>query len=206
MKENLNEKISDQNLNKFINSIGVGDNIDIRKPFVMIMYYPVTSEYGKGEIQIMNLLKALNKFDIQKILWPNSDAGYEDISRGIRKWREKNKDNKTKFIKNLEQKYFYHFLKKTQCLIGNSSSGLREGCYIGVKNICIGTRQNGREISKNTIMIRSDFKSILDALNKILNSKKKFKKDFRYGNGSSGKQIVKILERVEISSQKKLNF
>ena len=86
MKENLNEKISDQNLNKFINSIGVGDNIDIRKPFVMIMYYPVTSEYGKGEIQIMNLLKALNKFDIQKIFfWPNSDAGYEDISRGIRK-------------------------------------------------------------------------------------------------------------------------
>jgi len=207
VKEILNEKMSDQNLNKFINSIGVGDNIDIRKPFVMIMYYPVTSEYGKGEIQIMNLLEALNKFDIQKIFfWPNSDAGYEDISRGIRKWREKNKDNKTKFIKNLEQKYFYHFLKKTQCLIGNSSSGLREGCYIGVKNICIGTRQNGREIGKNTIMIRSDFKSILNTLNKILNSKKKFKKDFRYGNGNSGKQIVKILESVEISSQKKLNF
>jgi len=207
VKEILNEKMSDQNLNKFINSIGVGDNIDIRKPFVMIMYYPVTSEYGKGEIQIMNLLKALNKFDIQKIFfWPNSDAGYEDISRGIRKWREKNKDNKTKFIKNLEQKYFYHFLKKTQCLIGNSSSGLREGCYIGVKNICVGTRQNGREISKNTKMIRDDFKSIFNTLNKILNSKKKFKKDFRYGNGNSGKQIVKILERVEISSQKKLNF
>ena len=51
-------------------------------------------------------------------------------------------------------------------------------------------------------MIRSDFKSILDTLNKILNSKKKFKKDFRYGNGNSGKQIVKILERVEISSQR----
>ena len=43
----------------------------------------------------MNLLKALNKFDIQKnFLWPNSDAGYEDISRGIRKWREKIKITK----------------------------------------------------------------------------------------------------------------
>jgi len=207
VKEILNTKINDKNLNKFINSIGVGDNIDITKPFVMIMYYPVTSEYGKGQTQVMNLLRALSKFDIQKIFfWPNSDAGYEDISRGIRMWREKNKDNKTKFIKNLEQKYFYHFLNKTEFLIGNSSSGLREGCYIGVKNICIGTRQNGREIGKNTIMIKSDYKNIFNSIKKNLNNKKKFKKDYRYGKGNSGKQIVKILEKIKISSQKKLNF
>lgn len=207
VKEVLNTKIENKNLNKLINSIGVGDNIDVSKPFVMIMYYPVTSEYGKGESQVINLLNALNKFDIQKIFfWPNSDAGYEDISRGIRKWREKNKDYKTKFIKNLEQKYFYHFLKKTKCLLGNSSSGLREGCYIGVKNICIGTRQNGREIGKNTIMIKSDYKSIFNSLKNVLDSKKKFKKDYRYGKGNSGKQIVNILEKIEISSQKKLNF
>ena len=207
VKEVLNTKIENKNLNKLINSIGVGDNIDVNKPFVMIMYYPVTSEYGKGETQVINLLNAVNKFDIQKIFfWPNSDAGYEDISRGIRKWREKNKDYKTKFIKNLEQKYFYHFLKKTKCLLGNSSSGLREGCYIGVKNICIGTRQNGREIGKNTIMIKSDYKSIYNSLKNVLDSKKKFKKDYRYGKGNSGKKIVNILEKIEISSQKKLNF
>ena len=207
VKEVLNTKIENKNLNKLINSIGVGDNIDVNKPFVMIMYYPVTSEYGKGETQVINLLKALNKFDIQKIFfWPNSDAGYEDISRGIRKWREKNRDYKTKFIKNLEQKYFYHFLKKTKCLLGNSSSGLREGCYIGVKNICIGTRQNGREIGKNTIMIKSDYKNIFNTLKNILDSNKKFKKDYRYGKGNSGEQIVNILEKIEISSQKKLNF
>ena len=207
VKEVLNTKIENKNLNKLINSIGVGNNIDVNKPFVMIMYYPVTSEYGKGETQVINLLNAVNKFDIQKIFfWPNSDAGYEDISRGIRKWREKNKDYKTKFIKNLEQKYFYHFLKKTKCLLGNSSSGLREGCYIGVKNICIGTRQNGREIGKNTIMIKSDYKSIYNSLKNVLDSKKKFKKDYRYGKGNSGKKIVNILEKIEISSQKKLNF
>jgi len=207
VKKVLNTKIENKNLNKLINSIGVGNNIDVNKPFVMIMYYPVTSEYGKGETQVINLLNAVNKFDIQKIFfWPNSDAGYEDISRGIRKWREKNKDYKTKFIKNLEQKYFYHFLKKTKCLLGNSSSGLREGCYIGVKNICIGTRQNGREIGKNTIMIKSDYKSIYNSLKNVLDSKKKFKKDYRYGKGNSGKKIVNILEKIEISSQKKLNF
>tara|TARA_X000000950_G_C13898994_1_gene654136 strand:+ start:819 stop:1988 length:1170 start_codon:yes stop_codon:yes gene_type:complete len=207
VKEIINTKISNNDLNKLINSIGVGDTIDVNKPFVMIMYYPVTTEFGKGETQITNLLKALNKFNVQKIFfWPNSDAGYEDISRGIRKWREKYSDNSTKFIKNLEQKYFYHFLNKSKCLIGNSSSGLREGCFIGVRNICIGTRQNGREIGKNTIMIKSDYKSIYNALNNTLKSINNFKKDYRYGKGNAGKQIVKILEKVKIQPQKKLNF
>ena len=54
------------------------------------MFHPVTSEFGNAELQIKNILSAINKFKVQKIFfWPNSDAGYEDISRGIRKWREK---------------------------------------------------------------------------------------------------------------------
>lgn len=207
VKEILSKKISNQKLNKIINSSGVGFKIDVKKPFIMIMYYPVTSEFGEGEKQILNLLNAINNFDIQKIFfWPNSDAGYEDISRGVRKWREKNKDFKTRYIKNLEQKYFYPILNKTSCLLGNSSSGLREGCYIGVSNLCIGTRQNGREIGKNTNMIKSDYKSIYEALKKILNNKVVHKKDYRYGKGDSGKKIVKILEHIEINSQKKLNY
>ena len=109
-------KISDQNLNKFINSIGVGDNIDIRKPFVMIMYYPVTSEYGKGEIQIMNLLKALNKFDIKKFSFGLIQTRVTKIYQEVLESERKNKDNKTKFIKNLGQKYFYHFKKKHSVL------------------------------------------------------------------------------------------
>ena len=36
------------------------------------------------------------------------------------------RDSKTRYIKNLEQKYFYNLLNKTLCLIGNSSSGVRE--------------------------------------------------------------------------------
>ena len=31
------------------------------------------------------------------ILWPNADAGSDDISKGIRKWREKWFDNKMHF-------------------------------------------------------------------------------------------------------------
>ena len=55
-------------------------------------------------------------------------------------------------------------------------------------------------------MIKSDFENIFKTLKKVLNEKKKYKKDYRYGKGNSGKQIVKILEKIQVSSQKRLNF
>ena len=207
VKEILSKKIDNNEINREINKNGVGDYIDISKPFITIMFHPVTSEFGNAELQIKNILSAINKFKVQKIFfWPNSDAGYEDISRGIRKWREKKGDKNTRYIKNLEQKFFYHILNKTICLIGNSSSGLREGCYIGVKNLCVGSRQNGREIGKNTKMISNDYKSIFNAISKCMIDKNKKKIDYRYGKGDAGKKIVKIIESSNLNSQKKLLY
>jgi UDP-hydrolysing UDP-N-acetyl-D-glucosamine 2-epimerase len=194
-------------LNKIINKYGVGSLIDTNKPFITIMNHPVTTEYGTGESQISKILKVINDIDIQKIVfWPNPDAGSEDISRGIRKWREKYGDMKTRYLKNLEQKYFYNLLNKTSCLIGNSSSGVREGCYIGLKNICIGSRQSGREIGKNTIMVKNDEKILSNILKKIIKTKRKTKKDFKYGDGNAGKKIVKILEKIDFKFEKKLQY
>ena len=198
---------SKTNLNKIINKYGVGSEIDTSKPFITIMNHPVTTEYGTGEQQISKILNVVNKINIQKIVfWPNPDAGSEDISRGIRKWREKFGDKKTRYIKNLEQKYFYNLLNKTTCLIGNSSSGIREGCYLGLINICIGSRQSGREIGKNTIMIDNDEKNLLKILKKIINKKTKKIKDLKYGDGTSGKKIVKILEKIDFKFEKKLQY
>jgi len=194
-------------LNKIINKYGVGSEINTNKPFITIMNHPVTTEYGAGENQISKILKVVNSIDIQKIVfWPNPDAGSEDISRGIRKWREKYGDNKTRYLKNLEQKYFYNLLNKTLCLVGNSSSGVREGCYIGLNNICIGTRQSGMEIGKNTIMIKNDERILSNILKKIIKSKKNKKKDLKYGDGNAGKKIVKILEKIDFKFEKKLQY
>ena len=194
-------------LQEIINSFGVGENLNLKKPFITIMNHPVTTEYGSGEKEISKILNIINKIDIQKIVfWPNPDAGSEDISRGIRKWREKFGDHKTRYFKNLEQKYFYHILNKTECLIGNSSSGVREGCFIGVKNICIGSRQSGREIGKNTFMIKNNEKTLISLLNKILKSKTKKIKDYRYGDGYAAERIVKILKNINFKYEKKLKY
>ena len=56
-------------------------------------------------------------------------------------------------------------MQKTACLVGNSSSGIREGCFIGTLAVNIGTRQNNRERGKNVIDTMYDKKEIVEAIN-----------------------------------------
>ena len=78
------------NLNKSLFNDGVGSKLDLRQKFLLISQHPVTTEFGSSETHILNTLKAVNMTNMQAIvIWPNSDAGSQDIAKGIRKWREK---------------------------------------------------------------------------------------------------------------------
>ena len=81
---------------------GVGQTIDLEKPFILVSQHPVTTEYGYAEDQIWQTLKAVEEINIQAIvLWPNSDAGGDHISKGIRKWREYYPESKMRFYKKI---------------------------------------------------------------------------------------------------------
>ena len=59
----------------------------------------MTTEYDKSFKHILNTLNAVKKTGMPAlILWPNSDAGSDGISRGIRNFREKNNNLKFFFI------------------------------------------------------------------------------------------------------------
>ena len=79
---------------------GVGDEFDMNDTFLLVSQHPVTTEYGSGEEQITKTLSAISKLNLPCfVLWPNADAGSEDISRGIRKWRESGLAQKNVFFK-----------------------------------------------------------------------------------------------------------
>ena len=100
--------------------------------FLLVSQHPVTTEYGSGEEQITKTLSAISKLNLPCfVLWPNADAGSEDISRGIRKWRESGLAQKMYFLKNLSVETYVGLMKQTACLVGNSSSGIREGAFVG---------------------------------------------------------------------------
>ena len=48
------------------------------------------------------------------------------------------------FFKNMEPNDFLRLLKNSQCLVGNSSVGIRECAFLGVPVVNIGSRQHGR--------------------------------------------------------------
>lgn len=172
---------------------GVGEKFDTNKPFLLVSQHPVTTEYKYANQQILETLKAINKVDLPAIvLWPNPDAGSEDIAKGIRRWRELGLANKMHFFKNIEIENYIHLLNKTACLIGNSSSGIREGAFIGVPVVNIGTRQNKRLRGKNVIDVNYNYKDIYCAIQKQI-KKKKYKKEYIYGSGNASKKILDIL-------------
>jgi UDP-hydrolysing UDP-N-acetyl-D-glucosamine 2-epimerase len=71
---------------------GVGAHIDVTKPFLLVNQHPVTTEYGQGRDQVWETLMALDELKMPTImLWPNVDAGSEDIATGMRTFREKMK-------------------------------------------------------------------------------------------------------------------
>ena len=194
--KNLDHSLSD----------GVGDKININESFVLVSQHPVTTEHGEGEKQITMTLEAVLKTGLPAIiLWPNADAGSDDISRGIRMWREKGFDNKMHFYKNLPIDHYVTLMKKTSCLVGNSSSGIREGAFIGTPVVNIGTRQEKRERGSNVIDVKNDKDDIYNAINKQLNHGP-YQSEPIYGDGNAGKNIANILSSCKWKIQKRITY
>lgn len=141
------------------------------------------------------------------VIWPNSDAGSQDIAKGLRKWREKIDTNKMHFFKLLTIEDYIQLLKHTSCLIGNSSSGIRESAFIGTPVVNIGTRQNGRDRGRNVVNSNYEIKNIYRAIIKQINRNQKYNSSNIYGSGNTAKKIVnKIIEIKKINIQKMIRY
>lgn len=186
-------KEDENGLDKGIFELGVGSPIDLSKPFVIVSQHPVTTEYGEGERQITATLSAVRQCKLPAIvLWPNADAGSEDIARGIRKWREHGAAENMHFFKNLPIETYVRLMRRVTCLIGNSSSGIREGAFIGTPVVNIGSRQTARERGDNVIDVEHEEQAIVDAI-KRQHAHGRYPMQDIYGDGTAGTKIADVL-------------
>lgn len=185
---------------------GVGGHIEVDEDFLLVAQYPVTSEYGQGEHQIMETLAAIQQLEMPTImLWPNPDAGSEDIARGIRKFRENNRCDDIRFYKNFPVETFIRLMMRCACFVGNSSAAIREGAFMGVPAVNIGNRQSGRERAENVIDVDYDRNSIVDAVNRQLKNGR-YASDLLYGDGHAGGRIADILATCSLRTQKRITY
>jgi UDP-N-acetylglucosamine 2-epimerase len=128
--------------------------------------------------------------------WPNVDAGADATSSAIRTYRELERPTNIHFFKNMEGEDFLRLLVNANCLIGNSSVGIRECAFLGVPVINVGSRQNKRERGNNVIDVNYNANEIYDAYQRIIKQLKPLP-SFVYGGGDAGKKIADILAKAE---------
>ena len=188
---------------------GVGVDIDPNKPYIVVLQHPVTNEYGQGFDQINETLKAVASFGqtgMQVVwLWPNVDAGSDDIAKGLRIFREEQKPDYIHFFKNFSPEDYARLINSSVCIVGNSSSGLREGAFLGIPCVNIGSRQRGRERAINVTDVNYNDKEIREAIQKQINHGK-YEKSNLVGSGDAGSKIAAILATAEINIKKSLNY
>ena len=192
--------------NIFMKYKGVGETIDLEEPFLLVSQHPVTTEFGNNRWQIEQTLYALEELKMPIILlWPNIDAGSDDVSKGIRTYREKYRPLWLHAFKNLPTDIYIHLMNITKCLVGNSSSGIREGSIIGTPVVNIGTRQASRMRNENVIDVDYCTEAIIRGIRRQLENGK-YKPSSIYGNGTSGKRIAEILAKIDPPVQKRISY
>jgi UDP-hydrolysing UDP-N-acetyl-D-glucosamine 2-epimerase len=190
----------------FIRYRGVCAEIDPSNPYLVVLQHPVTTEYGEGFAQINETLSAIRRLGMQTIwLWPNVDAGSDDISKGLREFREKDADFPVHFYREFGVEDYARVINNSACLVGNSSSGLREGSFLGVPVVNIGSRQNGRERGDNVVDVDYDASQIEAAVMKQMEHGR-YPRSFGFGRGDSGARIADLLASEKIRIQKQLAY
>jgi len=185
---------------------GVGNDIDWKDGYLVVMQHPVTSEYASSRKDVEETLKAIHELNIPTFwFWPNIDAGSDGTSKGIRSFRELKKPSNIHFFKNMEPNDFLCLLKNSQCLIGNSSVGIRECAYLAVTVVNIGTRQHGRNRGGNVVDVGYEKKVIINAIKEQIRNKNIMSENI-YGEGDSGVKIANILAETELTFHKKIMY
>ena len=109
------------------------------------------------------------------------------------------------FIKSLPIELYAPLLKNSACIVGNSSSGIREAAFMGVPAVNIGSRQDGRERSENVIDVDYERKEIKEAILGQMDNGHYQPSDL-YGDGKAGEKIFKILTDFEFRIQKRITY
>lgn len=201
----VSEKLQLTDCQKFVKK-RTNTTIDLSKPFILLTQHPVTSEYLDGRKQIEETLYALSNFPVQKmVLWPNIDAGSNLVSLGIRSFQDSHKNENFFYFKNFPPEVYNCFLENAVCLVGNSSSFIREASFLGTPSVIIGNRQEGREHGKNVIY--ADY-SREDIFNKVEQQLKhgKYESEHIFGTGKAGVMIAEYLADVSLNINKRMTY
>jgi UDP-hydrolysing UDP-N-acetyl-D-glucosamine 2-epimerase len=189
-----------------INRRGGGAEIDVAKPFLLVLFHPTTTEFGGEQKQMEELVAALNVVKQQTVLlWPNIDAGSDHVSKVIRRFRDLHRPTWLRTLINLPPEEYSRVLANTACAVGNSSSFVRDAGYYGTPVVLVGNRQDGRETDEHVVRARPIHAEILDSIKHQL-TRGRYEPSTLYGDGQVSQRIADGLATLSPYIQKRLHF
>lgn len=174
-------------------------SFSLDKDYAVVTFHPVTLEGQSYEVQIEEVLGALEACNEMKfiITKANADAGGRTINQKIEEFVSSH--NNAMAVDSLGMVRYLSAVKYSTMVIGNSSSGLIEVPTFGVPTVNIGDRQKGRIQAKSVINCIPKKEDILNAIhaakfmgeelnsNPIMNP---------YGDGKTTDKIVGIIKEL----------
>lgn len=186
-------KDHDDLLRKFnsfvINRTGNGDFIDFDKPYnIIILHQDTVNPFTEKEI--LDFCYCIDN-NQKVIFWNNIDPGGDMISKA---WRTFNFRTPTRFVRHINQDDFGSLLAQCSCIIGNSSTGIREASFMGKPSVTVGKRQHDRECGANIKRLEClEYKSMRSLIDLQCNRRNYYFPSGVYGDGNAG---IKIAEKI----------
>ena len=175
--------------------------LDLKAPFLLVTYHPVTLEYEQTEMQMLELLAALEEVRTGVIFtYPNADTRSRAIIQMIHEFAAQQKS--AQVVTNLGTQEYFSMMKHAAAMVGNSSSGIIEAASFKLPVVDIGTRQRGRLREKNVIDAECSRGEILSGIKKAISPQ--FRASLEdlvnpYGDGQASERIVDRLKQVNLN-------
>ena len=177
--------------------------VDVRRPFVLCTFHPVTLEPGQAAEQGTAVIAALADVDVPVVFtMPNADTGGLVIRRLIVEalaahpgWRAH---------ESLGLAAYGALLARAAVVAGNSSSGIIEAPGFGVPVVNVGDRQGGRVRGPGVVDVEADRSVIVAALRRALRPETRASLaglPNPYGDGTASVRIVERLMQVPLDER-----
>jgi len=189
-----------------LHRLGVGPSLNFDRPYLLVLFHPVTTEFAGAEKQMEAVLSAIRRTGEQIVLlWPNIDAGADGVSQAIRRFREFHHEIPLHAYKNFQPEEYVPIMGNAACLVGNSSSFIRDASFLGVPVVLVGSRQDGREWCEAVKRVQPFEEEIFTAIKEQLKNGR-YPASTLYGEaGASQKLVEKILTLLPYT-QKRLHY
>jgi UDP-N-acetylglucosamine 2-epimerase (non-hydrolysing) len=174
---------------------------DLKKPFLLVTYHPVTLMEEAPQDSFQEILAALDAFPKYQVIltYPNADNGGKSIIPLIESYAMRNR-NRVIAVQSLGFRRYLSAVSTAAAVLGNSSSGIIEVPAFGVPTVNVGVRQQGRLAASSILHCEPTRDAIAEALKVALSEEfASFCKGVvnPYGQGDAAKAITDVLEKYD---------